>query len=167
MPMIEPMIAELQHEAGVTRKLLERVPEDRFDYKPHPKSMSLRELASHLVDSLGWVDATVNLDELHIDPTQWKPFVAQTRAELLAAHDRNLAAALGIMKGVSDEKLLAPWTMRKADGTVAFSMPRVAVLRAFIIKHIVHHRGQLTVYLRLLDVPLPQVYGPSADEPNM
>lgn len=167
MAMIDALVGELQHEAAVTRKLFERIPEDRFDYKPHPKSMSLRELASHLVDALGWVDATVNLDELQIDPTQWKPFVAKSRAELLATHDANLVAALGIMKGVADEKLFAPWTMKKADGTVAFTMPRIAVLRAFIVKHIVHHRGQLTVYLRLLDVPLPQVYGPSADEPNM
>lgn len=158
--------SELEQEARSTRKLLERVPEQHFDWKPHPKSMSLRELASHVVDSMGWVDVTLNQDVFEMDPTSYKPYRAQSRKELLQKLDTNVTHAVKAIKGVSDAKLMETWSMKVA-GKTAFSMPKIAVLKTFIINHQIHHRGQLDVYLRLKDVPLPQIYGPSADEPDM
>jgi uncharacterized damage-inducible protein DinB len=128
--------------------------------------MTLRQLVSHLVDAVGWVGATLDLDVLEMDPGTYKPYVAPSRADALSTFDRNVIAAAGRMKGQSDEHLLKHWTMRSGGKTV-FTLPRIAVLRTFIINHQIHHRGQLDVYLRLKDVSLPQIYGPTADEPGM
>ena len=166
MGLIEPMIEEFKREADTTRKVLERIPEEHFAWKPHEKSMSMAALASHIAESFQWVEAIVNSDEFEIDPEQYKPYIAESRAELLAVHDAAVAKALPAMQGRPDDQLLANWQF-KARGKVVLEMPRIAFLRGFVLSHLIHHRGQLTLYLRLKDVPLPQVYGPSADEPGM
>lgn len=167
MSIADSLVPEMEFEAATTRRLLERVPEAKFDYRPHPKSMNLRELASHIAEAYSWTGPTMDMDVMEMDPDQWKPFVAKSKAELLSTFDRNVADALAAVRGTPDAKMMVTWSMKRKDGSVAFAMPRIAVLRGFVVKHTVHHRGQLTVYLRMLDVPLPQTYGPSADEPNM
>lgn len=163
MSMIGPVIMELQHEAGNTRRVLERIPEDRFDWQPHPKSMSFGRLASHVAEIPGCMIPTLDLDEFVMKMSDFKPVVAASRAELLALHDGCVAKAVESMQGRSDAHLLATWRM-VMDGKTALELPRIGVIRGMILNHIVHHRGQLTVYLRLNDVPLPGLYGPSADE---
>jgi uncharacterized damage-inducible protein DinB len=165
MPIIDGIAQEFTQECALTRKLLERAPEDHFGWKPHEKSMTLGALASHLVDSVGWLGATLDLDVFEIDPGSFKPFVATNRAELLSAFDKNVKEGADLMKGRSDDHVLAEWKM-VVGGRTVIAMPRLWVLRTFIIKHQVHHRGQLDVYLRLKDIPLPQIYGPTADDPN-
>lgn len=166
MGMIEPLIEEVRHEAASTRKLLENLPEDNLGWKPHEKSMSLIHLASHIAESLGWVRETLDKDEINMEPEGYKPWIAENRAEVLAAFDKNLAEAIEHMQSQSDENLMGKWTMKVA-GEAVFSMPRIAVLRFFVISHMIHHRGQLGVFLRLRDIPVPQVYGPTADYPDM
>lgn len=158
-----PLIAELQHEATVTRTVLERVPTDKFDYKPHEKSMSFGELASHIVDSYTWYEGTLNLEEIDFATTDYTPFKASSSEELLESFDKNVAAAAELISNASDEDLMVNWTMRAGD-QVMFSMPRIQVIRAMLMNHMIHHRGQLSVYLRLNDIAVPQIYGPSADE---
>lgn len=163
MPIIDSMIQELQYEAQNTKKVLERLPEDKWDWQPHEKSMSVCKLASHVVEALTYTQATLEADEFVINMDEYKPFVASNRAELLKAQEENLAKAVETMKGRSDAHLMALWRLKMGDHVV-FELPRVAVLRSMILNHIVHHRGQLSVYLRLLNVPVPAIYGPSADE---
>lgn len=166
MNLIDPIIEEFNHEMATTRKLLERVPEEHFAWKPHPKSMSLAELASHITDSISWTGVLLGQDELVFDPEEYKPYRASSRADLLKTFDANVGQAGEQMKGQQNERLMTTWRMKSGD-QVVFEMPRIAALRGFIISHTIHHRGQLDVYLRLKDVPLPQIYGPSADEPGM
>ena len=156
------MWAEMEHEAAITRRFLERVPLDQVDWKPHEKSMTLGELTFHLADIPSWVPVTVNQDVFEME-APYEPQAADTVESLLEIFDRNVAGAKEALAGVGHEALMAPWTM-KHGGEVVFSMPKVAVLNAFCTKHTVHHRAQLGVYLRLLDVPVPSTYGPSADE---
>jgi len=164
MSIAQPLIEELTQEAAATRILLERVPEAHWEWTPHPKSMSIAYLASHMAESLGWTAGALAQDELEMDMDAYQPFVADNKAAMLSAFDDNLAAALEVLKGQSDERMLALWRMT-AKGTALLEMPRVAVVRVFVLNHLIHHRGQLTVYLRLKDVPLPSIYGPTADEP--
>lgn len=163
MSIAQVFSAELQHECSITRKYFERLPEDKFDFAPHAKSMKLGPLAGHLSEVPGWTRETVTLDELVFDPANYVPFLPATRAEILAKLDTSLAAALAALEGASDEHLMKPWRMLMG-GQLLFELPRVAVLRSMVMNHLVHHRAQLGVYLRLLDVPLPATYGPSADE---
>ncbi len=156
------MLPEFDHEASLTRKTLERVPLDRGDWKPHDKSYSLKDLAAHLADIPSWVDVTVNQDVFEMDGP-YEPETPDTVEGLLALFDRNTAAARTILEGASQETLMGMWSM-KQGGEVTLSMPKIAVLRGFILSHSIHHRAQLGVYLRLLDVPVPSIYGPSADE---
>ena len=156
------MLAELDQEAGKTRKVLERISEDRFDFKPHERSMSMGQLASHIVEMSGWCGVTLDEDEFDI-PADYKPWQASTSEELLARFDSDLAAIKTAMAGYPDAKLMQQWSL-KAGGHVLFTLPRVAVIRSMILNHIIHHRGQLSVYLRLNEIPVPAIYGPSADE---
>ena len=165
MPLNESFLAELQMEAANTRKMIERVPEKSFDWKPHDKSMTLGRLAYHIAENPQWVSVTVDKDEIDFAAKDYVEKEAKTTAELLKVFDESLAEAVECLKNASDEKLMGNWTMRNGD-TVYFTMPKIAVLRSFVLNHIVHHRGQLSVYLRMLDVPLPQIYGPTADETN-
>lgn len=163
MAIADGMAMELQHEAGVTRKYFERLPEDQFDFAPHAKSMKLGILAGHLSEIPGWTKETITQDELAFDPATYVPFKPTTKAEILAKFDERLAVALETLKGVTDEHLMKPWRLKMGDH-VLFEMPRVAVMRSMVLSHLVHHRAQLGVYLRMLDVPVPSTYGPSADE---
>jgi uncharacterized damage-inducible protein DinB len=165
MGMIDPMLMEFGHEMGSGRKMLELVPEKQLTFRPHPKSMSLGQLASHLAEIPGWAGVTLNMDVFEMDAS-YKPLNASTVKELLSVFDKNVASATTAMKGATDEQLLKTWTMKVAGKTV-LTMPKIAVLRAFVFSHFIHHRAQLGVYLRMNNVPLPQVYGPTADATQM
>ncbi|MDT5060156.1 MAG: hypothetical protein QOH63_615 [Acidobacteriota bacterium] len=161
MKLIEPMIAELQHEATSTRKMLERVPQESLSWQPHEKSMTLGRLASHIAMLPGLFIAKLNQDEL--DRSELKPPPADSVAAILETFDQNIAGSFEVLKTQSEERLLASWRYRDGE-KIIFEMPRVAVFRLIALNHLIHHRGQLSVYLRLLNVPLPSVYGPTADE---
>ena len=161
MNLIEPIIAEFHQEMATTRKMLERVPGEHLSWKPHEKSRSLGEIAQHVANLPGVF--IVPLDGNAFDKNQHKTSEIRTAAAILDTFDRNVAGARETLKGLSDEWLLSQWSYKYGE-KVIFSMPRLAVLRAMGINHIIHHRGQLSVYLRLLNVPLPPVYGPTADE---
>lgn len=161
MTISESLLPEFDHEMANTRKMLEAVPDGKFDWKPHAKSMTLGRLASHVCEMAQWGDAIVRQEKLDMTPDM-KPFIAKTKAELLETLDKNAAAAREAIAGASDETLLKPWTLSFA-GNVIFTMPRIGALRSSALNHVIHHRGQLSVYLRLLDVPIPGMYGPSAD----
>lgn len=162
MSMVEPMIAQLEEESGSTRKLLERTPMEHADWRPHAKSMSLAELTSHMATCPEWAVGICEQDEFEI-PSEYTPWIAKSQDELLAAYDASIASAKKAMTGLSDAQMRATWKLI-ANGTVMVEAPRADVLRWFILSHLIHHRGQLSVYLRLKDVPLPAIYGPSADE---
>lgn len=159
-------LGELENEAKVTRQVLERVPADKFDWKPHEKSMTMGRLAVHVAEMFGWTKATLKSDVLDFSTMDYKPFEPKTCDELLAFYDDHIAKAKAILSETSDETFLTDWTMRNGE-TVYFTMPKVAVMRTFVMNHIIHHRGQLSVYLRLNDIPVPSIYGPSADEGQM
>ncbi len=162
--MSHPLIAEIQHEATITRSVLERVPEDKLDWKPHEKSMSFGQLASHVVEMSSWYDETLNLEVLDFaEMGEYVPFQATTSEEILETFDANVENSVKLLAAASDEDLMVPWTMRNGD-EVMFTMPRIQVVRSMLMNHLYHHRGQLSVYLRLNDIAVPQIYGPSADE---
>jgi uncharacterized damage-inducible protein DinB len=162
------MAQELQHSAISARKVLERIPEDKFDWTPHEKSMNFQKLASHVAESLSWAKYTLDTSEMDVAPPDgpaYEPYVAGSSEELLESFDKNLAEALEALNGVSDATLMETWTMKKA-GEVMFSMPKLVVMRGFILDHLVHHRAQLGLYLRLNNISVPSMLGPSADEEN-
>lgn len=162
MAIVDTLLPEFDHETSTTRKVLERVPEDRLDWKPHARSSSLGKLAQHVATLPMWGAITVNQSEIDIGSSQ-EPTPVTTRAELLALFDTHVAGTRAALVGKSDAELLALWSLKK-DGHTIFAMPKAAVWRSFMMSHLIHHRGQLTVYLRMNDVPLPSIYGPSADE---
>ena len=159
-------LAELENEAKVTRQCLERVPAEKFDWKPHEKSMTFGRLAVHCTEMFGWTKETCKQDVLDFATMDFTPFEPKSNEELLAFFDDHIAKAKMILAETSDETFLTDWTMRNGE-QVYFTMPKVAVMRTFVMNHIIHHRGQLTVYLRLNDIPVPSIYGPSADEGQM
>jgi uncharacterized damage-inducible protein DinB len=162
MALVDALLPEFDHEMTTTRKLLERVPDDRFDWKPHARSMSLGTLVTHLANLASWGQTTLGQSELDLATTP--PAAAATsRQQLLETFDRNVAVTRAALAGISDAELMAPWALKR-EGKTMFSMPKAAVWRSFVLNHVIHHRGQLTVYLRMHDVPLPSIYGPSADE---
>ena len=163
MALVDALLPEFDREMTTTRKVLERVPEDKFAWKPHAKSFSLGALASHVATLPAWGRETLEKSEIDIAGGQ-PPAAPPSKAELLATFDKQVAATRSALVGRSDAELLATWTLKRRDKTI-FSMPKTAVLRSFVLSHLIHHRGQLSVYLRLLDVPVPSIYGPSADEP--
>lgn len=162
MTIAQSMLPEFDQEMKTTRSLLERVPEGDPDWKPHPKSMPLGRLATHVAELVGWVNSTLKQTELDFAKGDYKPTPFTTTAALLEMFDANVKSAREVIAGASDEDLMVTWTLRQGDHVI-FALPRVAVLRAFTMNHIIHHRGQLSVYLRLNDVPLPSIYGPTAD----
>ena len=166
MRYVEPLVKELALESASTRKMLERVPEEHFAWKPHPKSMSLCQLASHVAENLAWMSRILEADEFVMNPGEYKPWMARSQSELLKRFDENLKAATRILDSQSNEDVMKPWRFKVGD-SVLFEMPKVAVIRMMVFNHSIHHRGQLSVYLRLKDVPLPPVYGPTADEQAM
>ncbi len=169
MALSESLLPEFDHEMANTRKTLERVPEDKFDWKPHEKSMTLGNLATHLATLPSWVGFTINETSIDIAPVGGEPMKnepATSRQEVLERFDESVNAAREAIAGASDEQLFVEWSLLSGGHTV-LTMPRVAVLRSFVMNHNIHHRAQLGVYLRLNDVPVPSIYGPSADEGSM
>ena len=166
MSIAASLLPEFDHEMAGARRALERVPDTSFAFTPHEKSLSMQGLVTHLANLPHWTTVTVETDELDMDAPDGAAQRAEpvgSTSEALQMFDRNVAAAREALAGASDETLLGPWTLR-SQGQTAFTMPKVAVLRSFVMNHMIHHRGQLTVYLRLNDVPLPALYGSSADE---
>jgi uncharacterized damage-inducible protein DinB len=166
MPTSQAILPEFEHEMANTRKTLERVPEDKFSWKPHEKSMTLGGLATHLANIPGWTAQTFDRDELDVAPPGQPPYrleEAKSRAEVLEAFDKNVASARAALQSATDENWQGKWSLLNG-GKAIFTLPRTAVMRGFIISHSIHHRAQLGVYLRLLDIPVPSIYGPSADE---
>jgi uncharacterized damage-inducible protein DinB len=161
----QSMLPEFDHEMANTRISLERVPDDKLSFKPHTKSMSMGALASHLSVINHWVEAIVGQDVFDVSTAPQNEELT-SRAEILAAFDRNTTTGRKIIAEATDAHLLKPWTLKAGDKTV-LTMPRIAVLRSFILNHTIHHRAQLGVYLRLNDISVPSIYGPSADEGNM
>ncbi|MBK7641749.1 MAG: DinB family protein [Planctomycetes bacterium] len=168
MSLSAALLPEFDQEVSSLRKCLERLPEGKLNWKPHAKSMSLGALATHLANLLTWVNRTLEVSEFDLAPDgePMKAVELHTRAELLAALDANAAKARKALAGASDECLNGPWTLMAA-GKKFFTLPRTTCLRSFVLSHLVHHRGQLSVYLRMLDVPLLAIYGPSADDAGM
>ena len=165
MSLGESMLPEFDHEMANTRKTLERIPDEKFGWKPHEKSFAMGPLASHLANIPGWASITIDMDEFDMAPggEQAKTPECHTRQELLDTFDSNVSKARAALAGVTDERMFQDWSLL-AGGHKAFSMPRISVLRSFVMNHLIHHRAQLGVYLRLNDIPVPSIYGPSADE---
>jgi uncharacterized damage-inducible protein DinB len=162
VPIVDALLPEFDHEMATTRKLLERVPEQKLDWKPHAKSMSLGELATHVANIIWWGEVTLAEAEFDAEG-MGRETPAADRAQLLQRFDRNVNATRANLAGKTDAEMMAPWTLRNGSKTF-FTMPKAAVWRSFVMNHLVHHRAQLGVYLRLNDVPLPSIYGPTADE---
>jgi uncharacterized damage-inducible protein DinB len=163
MTTADSLKLEFAHEAQATRRLLERLPDDRLAWRPHEKSFTAGALASHMVECIRWVDSIFGRDELEMDPTTFKPYQAASVADLIDTFDADVARSEEVLAGVTDAALVQGWRLT-IRGKVRFEKPRVAVFRDFTLSHLIHHRGQMSVYLRLLDVPVPGVYGPTADE---
>ncbi len=166
MSIAQSMLPEFDQEMANTRKVLERLPEDKFDWKAHPKSNSIGAVAAHLANLPSWVPLTFDLSELDVHPVGGEPYrtpPAENRQQVLDTFDRNVAAARASLAAAPDEQFALPWSLL-SQGHKIFTMPKSAVLRTFVISHIIHHRAHLCVYLRLNDIPVPGLYGPSADE---
>ena len=166
MPIAEAMLPEFDHETANTRECLSRIPAGQLDWRPHEKSYDLRGLATHIANMPKWTVMTLKESSFDMapegeDPTTEEP--VESVAGALEMFDANVEAAREAIADASDEQMLAMWSLLKG-GEEILSMPRVAVLRSFIMNHMIHHRAQLGVYLRLNDVPVPALYGPSADE---
>ena len=164
MSIASTLVADLEAEAKLTRTMLAVVPEDRFPWKPHEKSMSLGQLASHLAETPAWTGSMLEPAMDFAAMGDYRPFLARSRGELLATFEANHAAAAGALRGRDDRAMNEAWTMKNGP-TVLLTQPRKDALRCILVHHAVHHRGQLSVYLRLLGVPLPPLYGPTADHP--
>jgi uncharacterized damage-inducible protein DinB len=166
MALSDGLLMEFDQEMAGTRKTLERVPDDKFDWKPHAKSMTLRQLTTHLALFPSWMIDTLNKTSFDYAPVggePYKPPAVNSRKDLLEIFDRDVPKAREALKSASDAQLMETWSLL-AGGKTIFAMPRIAVLRGMVMNHMIHHRAQLGVYLRLNDVPLPALYGPSADE---
>jgi uncharacterized damage-inducible protein DinB len=159
----ERLLAEFKQEAASTRRLLERVPMDKADYKPHEKSMTLGRLATHVAEIAGWWKECLVKDELDFAVGDFTPKVFTKTEELIALHDDLVAKAEQILTSTPESEFEKMWTMRQGE-MIFFTLPKHEVVRTWCLNHLYHHRAQLGVYLRLLDVPLPSIYGPSADE---
>lgn len=167
MVLNEALITEIQYESGSTEKVFERIPDDKFDWQPHPKSWTLGQLASHIAEVNSWVSSIIEVAELDFAAnSDYKPLNATTKQELLDAHRKNTQEAIEVLKKTDDATLMAIWKMRTGD-MIHLEAPRMVALRSTVLNHLYHHRGQLTVYLRMNDAPLPPIYGPTADEQSI
>lgn len=167
MALRDSLLPEFDHEMATTRKTLERVPEDKPDWKPHDKSMTMGRLAGHLAELPAFVGLVLQQDSFNVRPAgggpSRQPLVMTSRKQLLEDFDKNVAGLRSALATASDETLMKSWSLLAGDKTI-FTAPRIGVVRSFCINHSIHHRAQLGVYLRLNNVPVPSVYGPSADE---
>ena len=169
MPLRDALLPEFDHEMANTRKSLERVPEDKFGWKPHDKSGTMGWLSNHLAEIPGYVPVTLAQNSFDIAPQGEHPEPGKppaSRSQLLECFDKNVAAERAAIAGAEDRLLMQPWSLL-AGGKTIFTLPKIAVLRSFVMSHTIHHRAQLGVYLRLNNVPVPAIYGPSADETGM
>ena len=163
MAIKDAFIAELKHESSSTKKMLEKVPMDKKDWKPHERSMTLGHLATHVADTTHWASTIIHIDDFDFMKDYKMNPDANTQEELMATFQLNLDKAIEDLDKMSDEDFNKLWTVRRGD-QVMFSLPKKVSMRGWAFNHLFHHRGQLSVYLRLLDVPVPGMYGPSADE---
>lgn len=161
MALIDGMLRELDQEAQTTRRVLERINDDHLNWRPHPKARTVGELALHIATVPGAV-AEIAIQDM-VQAPQFTDPSPQSAAELIPTLNESIAKAKNLLSGVGDELLLAPWRMMRGNREI-FTVPRIALLRSIMLNHWYHHRGQLSVYLRELDVPIPSIYGPSADE---
>jgi uncharacterized damage-inducible protein DinB len=166
MSISQSLLPEFDQEMAGTRRVLERVPADKFSWGPHEKSMNFGRLAVHLAELPSWTTMTLNTSELDFAATPYAPTQVETTQDLLNIFDKATSEARAALAGAGDEVFFQNWTLRNGDHLI-FTLPKIAVLRSFVMNHIIHHRAQLTVYLRLNDIPVPSLYGPSADEGNM
>lgn len=162
MPIAQALLPEFDYEMSTTRKMLERFPEDKADWKPHDTCMTLGRLAGHVSELAGWIVPTITQDKLVLDPS-YIPRVIKSRAEALKQFDEAVKTSRESIASASDETLMKPWSLVAGDKTV-LTMPKVAVLRSFVMNHMIHHRGQLAAFYRIAGVPIPSIYGPSKDE---
>jgi len=163
MKIGEAIVAEFTHEMTITRRLLERAPDARFAWAPHEKSMTLGRLATHIAEIPGWIGRIVSMPGFDLGG-EHAPQTAPTAAEVLAMFDQGVALASERLAALDDGKLQERWRLTKR-GQLVLEVPRVAMVRMLLLSHLIHHRGQLSVYLRLCNVPVPSIYGPSADQP--
>jgi uncharacterized damage-inducible protein DinB len=165
MPIKDALLPEFDHEMATTRRLLERVPEAEFAWKPHARSMALGQLAGHIANIPYWCSATLSTTVFDLDalPNATRPQLPASRAALVEEFDAKVSAARTKLTSTTDAEFMTPWTLKKG-GEEVFTLPRISAIRSFVMNHLIHHRGQLSVYLRLKDVPLPSIYGPTADE---
>jgi uncharacterized damage-inducible protein DinB len=163
LPAAHALIAELEAEAPATRRVLERVPADRFDWRPHPKSMSAGQLAQHVASIPGGVARLAQLDGLDVATRPTEYASCESRESLLAALEASVAGAREFLAGLDEARANAIWRLSFGDREI-FAIPRLGVMRTMCFNHWYHHRGELVVYLRMLNVPVPVVYGRSADE---
>jgi len=161
---IKDLIGELKYESSLTKKMLERVPPDKKDWKPHVKSMTVGRLATHVAEITHWVSDIIHIDDYDFTKNfNFNPRIANSTKELLDIFETNLNKAMADLTNIHEDDLAKKWVVRRGE-QVMFETPKKGAIRSWAINHMIHHRGQLSVYLRLLDVPVPGMYGPSADE---
>jgi uncharacterized damage-inducible protein DinB len=166
MPLSHTLLPEFDQEMAHARKSLERVPEDKMAWKPHEKSMTMAQLATHLAEIPGWGTITMEQESFDMAPPgapPYQPAILNSRQAILELFDKNVSSAREILSKTTDDRFMRRWTLLMG-GAQIFSMPRIAVVRSMIMNHLIHHRAQLGVYLRMNDIPLPAIYGPSADD---
>ena len=164
MAIKEALIAEFKHETSLTKKMLERLPSDKKDWKPHEKSMSAGRLATHIAETLKWISSIRHIDDFDfMKDYDFKQQVAESQEELLQLFQTNLENAINDLSAMSDDDFNKTWTVRRGE-QIMMQIPKKVAIRGWGFSHQIHHRGQLSVYLRLLDIPVPGMYGPSFDE---
>lgn len=163
MAIAQALLPEFDHEMATTRRMLERFPEDKVEWRPHDTCMTLGRLAGHVAELAGWVVPTISQDKLDLDPSTFVPVVMKSRQETLKAFDETVKSSRALIASSSDEALMKPWSLVVTGHTV-FTLPKAAVLRSFVMNHLIHHRGQLAAFYRIAGVPVPSLYGPSKDE---
>jgi uncharacterized damage-inducible protein DinB len=163
MRIAEAILPEFDREMATTRRMLERFPEDKVEWRPHDTCMTMGRLAGHVAELAGWTVPTMTQDKLEMDPNSYTPAVVKSRAEALAKFDETVKTARSAIAGASDDAFIKPWTF-VAGGKTVFTMPKIAVYRSFVMNHLIHHRGQLAAFYRIAGVPVPSLYGPSKDE---
>lgn len=166
MASAKELLAEFKHEAASTRKILERVPDGKDDWAPHEKSMKLAALASHIAELTGWAEVVISRESLDFAKGEYVANQSANSGERLKFFDEQVAKSVAVLEKTNDEDLEKPWALRNGD-IVYFSAPKKVAMRGMVLSHIVHHRAQLGVYLRLLGIPVPATYGPTADEQAM
>jgi len=164
IPMIEPIVGEMREESVVTKRVLERVPADKLSWKPHPKSMSLGQLALHIASVPGSLAKILQQDEFEPNPAAFDPPIPRNVGEILTTFEQGTHTAEEFLSSMDERTALGKWRVKAPNGREVLCAPRIAAVRTIMLNHCYHHRGQLSVYLRLLDVPVPVIYGRSADE---